>query len=82
MRLISAEEELAEVSHEVVIEASICVSEALRFPGDRDRYLAAVRALQRTPLAARWIVELLVEVELAANRLALHYPSGIRRVAS
>ena len=82
MRLISAVEELADISHELIIEASTCVAEALRFSDDRERYLAAVGAISRIPEPARWIVELIVEVELAANRMALHYPSGIRGASS
>jgi hypothetical protein len=82
MRLISAIEELADVSHELIIEASTYVADALRFSDDRERYVAAVGAMSRVPESARWIVELIVEVELAANRMALHYPSGIRGAAS
>lgn len=78
MRLISAVEELAAVDDEALVAASSAVSVALRTPGDERLYGAALAAMLRVPVAAQWIVELLVEVELAANAVPLQYPSGLR----
>jgi hypothetical protein len=82
VRLISAEEELADVSHELIIEASTKVATALLLCNDHDSYAAAVAAMKSIPPTAWWLLELIVEAELAANRMRLHYPSGIRGAAS
>ena len=78
VRLITAHEELAEHDAAAVIDASAAVSDALRHPHDAGRYETARLAFARVPLAARWIVELHAETELAANGIGLRYPSGIR----
>jgi hypothetical protein len=78
MRLISATEELAGFDDACVIDASWCMVDALRHPRDEHRYETARLAFARVPVAARWIVELQAETELAANGIALRYPSGIR----
>jgi hypothetical protein len=75
-------EELAHVEDGAVADASAALALALRRWGDPDAYARALAAFHRVPLAARWIVELIVEAELAANDVALRYPSGIRGGAS
>jgi hypothetical protein len=82
VRLISATEELAGFDDAAVIDASWCVADALLHPRDAARYETARLAFARVPVAARWIVELQAETELAANGVALRYPSGIRSVVS
>lgn len=47
-------------------------------PRDEQAYQRARSALLTVPAEARWMVELVVEVELAANGVPLRYPSGIR----
>lgn len=78
MRLISACEELAAFDDAEVMDASAAVADALLHPGDRGRYQTALLAFGRVPEAARWVVELQAEVQLAANGIPLRYPSGIR----
>lgn len=78
MRLISAEEELAPVDDAATVSASVALADALRFPKDPVRYGVALEAFTALPQPARWVVELVVEAELAANAVALRLPSGIR----
>jgi hypothetical protein len=78
VRLITANEELALVEDESVAIAADAVAVAVLRWGDADAYRAAVDAFRYIPDDARWIVELIVEAELAANAIALRYPSGIR----
>lgn len=79
MRLISAEEELEQVDDAAALAASVALADALRFPQDSVRYGVAFKAFTALPVAARWMVELIVEAELAANAVPLRLPSGIRR---
>lgn len=82
MRLISAAEELATYDEDAVLDAAAAVADAIRHYGDEQRYYAARLAFARVPVRARWLVELHAETELAANGIALRYPSGIRASVS
>jgi hypothetical protein len=82
VRLISATEELAGFEDAEVMDASAAVADAIRHPHDAGRYETARLTFARVPVAARWIVELQAETELAANGIALRYPSGIRAAVS
>jgi len=78
LRLITAMEELALFEDGAIDEASSAVADALRFRDDSGRYRTALAAFGNVPIAARWIVELIVECELAANAQPLRYPCGLR----
>jgi len=77
LRLIDAVEELATIDEAQLDEVTAVL--VARVLGDESKHADAMRLLQAIPPAARWIVELVLEVELEASRFPLrHYPSGIR----
>jgi len=57
---------------------SRAVVAALLAVGDEDAYQRAKAEVRTVPPTGRWLVELTVEVELAANGVPLRHPSGLR----
>jgi hypothetical protein len=75
--MLEAAEELAELDEHTLDEVTTAI--VARVMGDVSVHDDAVQLLNAVPTAARWIVELVVEVQLEASRAPLRvYPCGLR----
>jgi len=75
--MLEALEELAEIDEHALDE--VTTAGVARVMGDTSVHAHAVQLLNAVPPAARWIVELVVEVQLEASRAPLGvYPCGLR----
>lgn len=71
----------ATVDHQAIAALADRVIATVLDPDDPDRYRDALDRFVASTPATLWLVELLVEAELAANGKPVREPCGIRRTA-
>lgn len=80
MRLIDAREELATLDDAAIDAATACIVKATLDRDDAEAYAEALRWIVALDAEVSWLVELLVEAEVAANSEPLQrMPCGLRR---
>lgn len=77
-RLVSEHEQDVTLTARDLDTVSRALIRPLLDPSDPVALEEARAELRRVPMVARWVLELVVEVELAANGVPLNYPSGLR----
>lgn len=77
--LIYAAEAAGTLDAEHLERVTSAIVATLCDPADAIAYEVARAQMGTVPPSARWLVELQVEAEMAANRQALRMPCGLRR---